>query len=609
MIDVRLRDRLIWVGDQSRALLSGEVHYWRLDPSVWRAVLVAAQQTGIEIVASYVPWQFHELPDRSFDFQGTTDGRRNLAGFLELAQELGLWVIIRPGPYIYAEWENQGVPDRVAHLHRLHGGFQTDAGRWIETVSQTLRPFLATNGGPIVVCQADNEIDPCYAWHGSQIGIYEDVKPTGEFTYDYVRKYLAWVAGQYRRAGIDVPLSANTYPDYGIQPRAALLESVDLTGSDIYPSEGFAHGQDEHRQFLQAVRYSRAASELPYLAELGSGVWHGQHYQTGVPGPAHYVHTAVSAIIGGACGWNWYMLVNRDNWYGAPINEWVRDRGQLTDAFREAIRVFRELDPPSLEKATNTAVTFWLPDHRDSQIGTTCPVLRAMHGAGIDYEFFDPELGRIAKPIVFYSGTGRLSRLAHEALRDYVGRGGHLVLFQSAPLQDETGANLNLLELAAHDYVTPGWGVRVELELGGIRFTADGPIQGFHRPPGDPIIARRLAVRDPEMAEFDCLLANEAGQELIVGYRRQLGAGSILHLGIAPGRDALLGAHSAAGISIPLRASPAGATAALFRRPDGKHIALAVHDGRQPAAAILHFARRQVAVEFSSRPYAMVELD
>jgi hypothetical protein len=619
---VRLADRRIWVGDESRPLLSGEIHYWRLEPDAWREALLAAKRMGLEIVSTYVPWEFHELARGSFDFDGQTNGRCDVGSFLHLAAELGLWVIIRPGPYIYAEWQNQGVPDRVAHLHRLHPAFQDEAGTWIAAVSATMRPWLATNGGPIVMCQADNEIDPCYAWHGAQIGIYDapaeltaggaagdGAGPAGEFTYDYVRRYLAWVAGEYRRNGVDVPLSANTYPDFAVQPRAVLLESVDLVGSDCYPSDGFAREPNEHQRFLELVRYLRVASDLPYLAEFGAGVWHGQHYHTGVHGPRHYVHAAASAIVAGTAGWNWYMLVNRDNWYGAPINERGRERGQLTDAFGEAVQLFRTLDPPSLQKVTNTAATFWLPDHRDARLQANWPVLKALHEAGIDYEFFDPELARVSKPILFYSGTGRLSRTGHEALRAYIQSGGWLVLFQSAPMLDETGAGLNLLELERPAFITPGWGVRLELDLDGVRFMADGPIQGFRSPPGEPIVGRRVVVRDPEMAEFDRLLALEAGQELVVGYRRRMGQGGLLHLGLAPTTEAILAAHAAAGVEIPLRASPAGATAALFRRSDGSRLALAVHDGRAPPAAMLHLPDRHIAVEFVSRPYAVVELD
>src|SRR5919202_1667201 len=103
---VRLAERRIWVGDESRELLSGEVHFWRLDRSVWPTVLEAVRELGLNIISTYVAWNAHELAPGRFDFTGQTDPRLDLNGFLELAQQHGFWVLIRPGPYIYAEWPN-----------------------------------------------------------------------------------------------------------------------------------------------------------------------------------------------------------------------------------------------------------------------------------------------------------------------------------------------------------------------------------------------------------------------------------------------------------------------------------------------------------------------
>src|SRR5918999_1404383 len=105
-IPVRLAGRRVWVGDESRLLLSGEIHYWRLDRTRWRSALEATRHIGLDIVSTYVPWNVH-VPER-----GQGDFGSVLA-FIELAQELGFWVLARPGPYIYAEWPNSGIPDRV----------------------------------------------------------------------------------------------------------------------------------------------------------------------------------------------------------------------------------------------------------------------------------------------------------------------------------------------------------------------------------------------------------------------------------------------------------------------------------------------------------------
>src|SRR5690348_6445857 len=82
---VRIADRRIWVGEESRALLHGEVHYWRLSPSRWHAVLRSVKELGIDIVSSYVCWDFHEVGLDQYDFRGETDAARNLIHFIELA--------------------------------------------------------------------------------------------------------------------------------------------------------------------------------------------------------------------------------------------------------------------------------------------------------------------------------------------------------------------------------------------------------------------------------------------------------------------------------------------------------------------------------------------
>src|SRR5918911_5336163 len=128
---VRIADGRVWVGEESRALLSGEVHFWRLDPSVWPAVLDSVRELGLDVVSSYVCWAFHEVGTGEFDFTGRTNPRRNLMSFIELVRSRGLWLLIRPGPYIYAEWPNSGIPERTVQWHRLHPRFQAEARVWM----------------------------------------------------------------------------------------------------------------------------------------------------------------------------------------------------------------------------------------------------------------------------------------------------------------------------------------------------------------------------------------------------------------------------------------------------------------------------------------------
>ena len=103
MSTVKIAEKKLWVDETAIPLFSGEVHYWRLDPANWRPVLRRAREMGLQIIATYVCWDFHEIEPGRYDFLGETDPRRNLLAFLDLLTSEGFWIILRPGPYIYSE--------------------------------------------------------------------------------------------------------------------------------------------------------------------------------------------------------------------------------------------------------------------------------------------------------------------------------------------------------------------------------------------------------------------------------------------------------------------------------------------------------------------------
>lgn len=155
MSTVHIAEKKIWVDDVAIPLLSGEIHYWRLDPANWRPVLQRAREMGLQVIATYVCWDFHEIEPGRYDFRGETDPRRDLLGFLDLLTAEGFWIILRPGPYIYSEWRNNGVPDDAARLHRLDPAFRARALPYMHAVVEAVCPYLATHGGRIILWQAE----------------------------------------------------------------------------------------------------------------------------------------------------------------------------------------------------------------------------------------------------------------------------------------------------------------------------------------------------------------------------------------------------------------------------------------------------------------------
>lgn len=139
-------------------VISGEMHYPRIPREYWRARLKMARAMGLNAITTYVFWNEHEQTPGKYDFSGNND----VAEFIREAQQEGLWVILRPGPYVCAEWEFGGYPawllkDPTTVVRSSDPKFMEPAMRWIARLGQELAPLQAGNGGPIVLVQVENE--------------------------------------------------------------------------------------------------------------------------------------------------------------------------------------------------------------------------------------------------------------------------------------------------------------------------------------------------------------------------------------------------------------------------------------------------------------------
>ena len=139
-------------------IISGEMHYPRIPREYWRARLKMARAMGLNAVTTYVFWNEHEQTPEVYDFSGNND----VAEFIREAQQEGLWVILRPGPYVCAEWEFGGYPawllkDPSIVVRSSDPKFMQPATRWIKRLGQELAPLQAGNGGPILLVQVENE--------------------------------------------------------------------------------------------------------------------------------------------------------------------------------------------------------------------------------------------------------------------------------------------------------------------------------------------------------------------------------------------------------------------------------------------------------------------
>lgn len=136
----------------------GEIHFPRVPREYWRHRLQMCRAMGLNTVCVYLFWNFHEWQEGKFEWSGQAD----VAEFCRLAQEEGLWVILRPGPYSCAEWEMGGLPwwllkhDDIG-LRTTDPRFLEPAVRFMKEVGRVLAPWQVTRGGPLLMVQVENE--------------------------------------------------------------------------------------------------------------------------------------------------------------------------------------------------------------------------------------------------------------------------------------------------------------------------------------------------------------------------------------------------------------------------------------------------------------------
>jgi beta-galactosidase len=186
---------------QPYRIFSGEMHYSRIPNQYWKDRLLKIKATGLNTVCTYAFWNFHEVKPGVWDFSGD----KNIAQFIRTAQEVGLNVILRPGPYVCAEWDFGGMPawllkDPDLQVRSNTALFLKATEKYIDQLAKEVRPLLVTNGGPIIMVQLENE----YGAYGND------------------KEYLGELRDIFLKAGFNVPLYAADNPPKRILDNAYL---------------------------------------------------------------------------------------------------------------------------------------------------------------------------------------------------------------------------------------------------------------------------------------------------------------------------------------------------------------------------------------------------
>jgi len=192
---------------QPLQIISGEMHPARIPAEYWRHRIQMAKAMGCNTISAYIFWNYHEAQEGIFDFSA---GNHNIAEFFRIVQDEEMWLLVRPGPYVCAEWDLGGIPPYLLKipdikLRCMDPRYMAAAERYITRLAEEIKPFLITNGGPLLMLQIENEY--------------------GSFGND--RNYLIRLRDLWKSLGVDVA----TFTGDG--PTTYMLEAGSLPGSAV----------------------------------------------------------------------------------------------------------------------------------------------------------------------------------------------------------------------------------------------------------------------------------------------------------------------------------------------------------------------------------------
>ncbi|MEG3177255.1 beta-galactosidase [Sphingomonas sp. RB3P16] len=262
-----VNDRYLTLNHRPWLPVMGEIHFVRLPRDEWRAELLKMKASGVDIVATYLFWNYHEATQGQFDWSGDRDVR----AFVKLADEIGLKVLIRLGPWAHGEARFGGIPDWVVRTTPTRGSDPTYlqfVDRYWGEIGRQLQGELWKDGGPIIGVQLENEYNLTGALEG--------------------RRHIADLKAIALKHGFDVPFYTVTGWDGTIYPARAVTpvfggypdEPWGTTVDKLPPKETYAFRFDSRVSGNLGAQTQGASGDAerdtrqtPFLgAEYGAGV-------------------------------------------------------------------------------------------------------------------------------------------------------------------------------------------------------------------------------------------------------------------------------------------------------------------------------------------------
>jgi beta-galactosidase len=297
-------------------VLSGALHYFRVHPGHWADRIRKARQMGLNTIETYVAWNAHAPREADFNL----DAGLNLSRFLDLIAAEGMFAIVRPGPYICAEWTNGGLPawlhrDGISEIRRNDPAFMAAVSRYLEQLAPVVVPRQIDRGGPVILVQIENE----YGAYGAD------------------KSYLRGLAALVRAQGITVPLITVDQATDEMLGNGSLPEAL-ATGS-------FGSNVAER---LATLRRHQPTGPL-MCTEFWDGWfddWGGHHHVTSADEAAGHLEELLSR----GASVNMYMFHGGTNF---GLTNGANDKGTY-----QPITTSYDYDAP-LDEAGNPTAKYW----------------------------------------------------------------------------------------------------------------------------------------------------------------------------------------------------------------------------------------------------------
>ncbi len=371
-------------------IISGAIHYFRTVPEYWEDRLKKLKACGFNTVETYTCWNLHERKEGQFDFSGILDIER----FISIAEGLDLNVIVRPGPFICAEWEAGGLPSWLLKYENM--GLRCNDPLFFEKVTpyykelfDRIRPHLSTNGGRVIAVQVENEY-----------GSYGDDSTYVRKTKEYIEKCGIDCLLFTSDGTEDFMLSGGTIPEliavanFGSKPKEklGLLKAFKpnqplMCGEfwcgwfNHWHKENHQHKPEEIKQMLDEF-FEIDGSFNFYMFHGGTnfGFWNGANHSRG-----EYLPTVTSYD------------------YCAPLSE-AGDMTVTYDAVKETIKKHTGVDTSDIKvenskkmaygklELTESASLFENLDNISTPVFNTCPLTMEQLDQDFGYILYSSEI-------------------------------------------------------------------------------------------------------------------------------------------------------------------------------------------------------------------------